>query len=1277
MRPDRPQGTPGRRPDRDGPRRDPRSAGRRYDPIGGGDPTRPGPDDGYDDRYRAGHDDRSYDDAPYGPRSGGSAGRRGRDAAPPTGERRANPADSAPRRRYPREDRAPRTRGYEPSWVRSSGSGVGAAGRAARERRDARNDAGSAGSYASDRRAGGDPGAAGRERGYIDDDRMPYADRWQGATAGQFAQTDDPDTDRYDEVPYSDERYASVPGDDGPDGFIDPYDADPRTTGRAPRSGGYRDEVDPAYDDEAAYDERYARRSRATDRERPRAPVVEDVEALDELAWPATDATDAEWRSPGAPSGERAHGLTGNRDEWARHSPAVDPAAAGDDALADESWSGDATPAPRAGGLRGLAGRLGLRRRGQRAAAPSPGHDPAADWPEDEWAAAPGAANAGDAEGAEDDLPYAPGPDADPSTPPVSARRTVRGRRESLAVDEDARSPWDDQDRVPPITRAEAPAGRFDEVDAAETARYGAPFEPLPALDQDPVDDAGLSGAGPQGQDRYAAEGALYDSPGDHIARRFEDDPDPDRYPVDHAPDDDTAPDDRWEREPDAYEEPDERSDGRWAVEGNEGAPDADEPGEPRADVFGAPSRPGRGERGEGSRPPVWGGSGYAWRFARSLTIPRANRLLRFGAGRVLPGSSRSRFLAMGLPAAEVTDTLAQVRSLDDWAEAWTGTAQRFLGEARRGGDNTPADSARARQMAALCYHVAGFFAFGDDRLARTSRSAANTLFAQSLGLAMPETRRVSVRWRSRQLPGYLTVPSWATGQRPLVVLLNGATTSKEEMILWTDEFLGQGQAVLALDTPGFGEATSLGPVSLDDDDLTDGIFELAADDPTLDPGKVALVGISLGGSVAMRAAAADRRVSAVVAVTPPYEPARWIGASSQVSLAQLAPLFGGYEAMADFVLGLDLPTTIAEVQAQVLIFGAGRDLVVPPPEAARMAAAFGEHATLVWFDDAGHALFDAVPDWTREAAEWLAVVMDVADAPVHQEYTGEEDDPAGSEPVAATDEPDGGAGTPPGVPVPQPVQRIGRPGPRPSGEGEEPAWADASDDGPGDVDAEGVDTRGDERSDAREEPGFGVVEPPRPSSPRITAAPGPAGLTPEPYGAGVFSAEEAPARRSEPVRGYETGLFGPLGDAAARILADEPPPGPTGGDQWRSRIVDGFTRPANDPVDDTREPDVAGDHGAPAATDRSPASRPIVHPGGQAGIYSGIDGRSETGAPADPSDPSGVRTGEDPKMAAGEDVVHDVRPAIGSAGSAGDEIPSDEPDDRHGPFRPPVSRSD
>jgi alpha-beta hydrolase superfamily lysophospholipase len=59
-----------------------------------------------------------------------------------------------------------------------------------------------------------------------------------------------------------------------------------------------------------------------------------------------------------------------------------------------------------------------------------------------------------------------------------------------------------------------------------------------------------------------------------------------------------------------------------------------------------------------------------------------------------------------------------------------------------------------------------------------------------------------------------------------------------------------------------------------------------------------------------------------------------------------------------------------------MLVIGAGRDLIVPPEEALRYCAAAGERGTLLWYPDGSHGLYEALPEWTAEAARWLAAVF-------------------------------------------------------------------------------------------------------------------------------------------------------------------------------------------------------------------------------------------------------------------------------------------------------------
>ncbi len=366
-----------------------------------------------------------------------------------------------------------------------------------------------------------------------------------------------------------------------------------------------------------------------------------------------------------------------------------------------------------------------------------------------------------------------------------------------------------------------------------------------------------------------------------------------------------------------------------------------------------------------------------AWRWVARFSDRHARSVLRLRSARVLPTSMRARFLAMDIPNDILDTTLASITSPDKWANAWIETAQRFLGDYRRQVSSKHLlEAAQARRLAALSYHAAQMFGTGDERTIRTCRAAAASLFAQAQPYVYPDARRLAIPWRAHRLPAYVQTPSGNSGRRGLVVMLGGASTSKEESFAWAESFLRAGMAVLSLDSPGTGEASGVPNPHADDDDVLDGVFEIMQNEPSVDLSQVSIVGVSLGGNLAVRCAAYDRRIMSTVAVTPPFDPARWIGRANPLLIQQLGSLMDTraedpYEASSRY----SLYESVSRLKCPLLVFGAGHDLVVPPSEAQLLTVRGGALASLVWYPHSGHCLYDAIPTWTAEAATWISSV--------------------------------------------------------------------------------------------------------------------------------------------------------------------------------------------------------------------------------------------------------------------------------------------------------------
>ena len=103
---------------------------------------------------------------------------------------------------------------------------------------------------------------------------------------------------------------------------------------------------------------------------------------------------------------------------------------------------------------------------------------------------------------------------------------------------------------------------------------------------------------------------------------------------------------------------------------------------------------------------------------------------------------------------------------------------------------------------------------------------------------------------------------------RAAVILLHGATSTRSSVLAQASVLATHGYGVLMVDARGHGDSdgTAMDFGWYGDQDIIGAVSYLAAERPDVDPGRIALVGMSLGGEEAVGAAAVDRRIRAVVA---------------------------------------------------------------------------------------------------------------------------------------------------------------------------------------------------------------------------------------------------------------------------------------------------------------------------------------------------------------------------------------------------------------------------
>ena len=134
-------------------------------------------------------------------------------------------------------------------------------------------------------------------------------------------------------------------------------------------------------------------------------------------------------------------------------------------------------------------------------------------------------------------------------------------------------------------------------------------------------------------------------------------------------------------------------------------------------------------------------------------------------------------------------------------------------------------------------------------------------------------TERVTFASEGIALTGVLR-----TSDGPQAVVLTGPFTGVKEQVtgLYAERLAAEGFTTLAFDHRGFGESASRGDSVRQHEDSQGKLADLRAAVDLLDGYEVAVVGICLGGGYAMKAAATDPRIRAVVGIAGAYNSPAW-----------------------------------------------------------------------------------------------------------------------------------------------------------------------------------------------------------------------------------------------------------------------------------------------------------------------------------------------------------------------------------------------------------------
>jgi dienelactone hydrolase len=316
------------------------------------------------------------------------------------------------------------------------------------------------------------------------------------------------------------------------------------------------------------------------------------------------------------------------------------------------------------------------------------------------------------------------------------------------------------------------------------------------------------------------------------------------------------------------------------------------------------------------------------------------------------------RFTMNGVTAGDFERITSGLDSWNDWCAAWSAVAAEHEQLGRDAlADGRDMSAGAHLSQAAVYYHFAKF------------------LFVNDLD-QMREAHAKAVRCLTEALP-YLDPPGkpHGRGPHPVMIMLPGLDSTKEELRSTEDLFLERGIATLSVDGPGQGEAEYDLAIRGDWEVPGGAIIDYVITQPSLDPSRIGVWGVSLGGYYAPRVASGDERIQACIALAGPFTFAdNWDNLPSLTREAFRVRSKSPDAETARVKAGeLTMAGRAERIRCPLLAVMGKLDRLIPWQQAERLVDEAGGPAALLLLEQGNHGCANLAPFHRYRTADWAA----------------------------------------------------------------------------------------------------------------------------------------------------------------------------------------------------------------------------------------------------------------------------------------------------------------
>jgi dipeptidyl aminopeptidase/acylaminoacyl peptidase len=329
------------------------------------------------------------------------------------------------------------------------------------------------------------------------------------------------------------------------------------------------------------------------------------------------------------------------------------------------------------------------------------------------------------------------------------------------------------------------------------------------------------------------------------------------------------------------------------------------------------------------------------------------------------------RFVSNGVLLADFEDVTGSLERWEDWCKAWSARAavHEVLGrESLKEGYKLTASEHLIR--AGIYYHFAKFVFVQDPGQMRAAHRKAVECYRDGVAHSRPYPgKRVAIPFEGKTIFGVLR------GSGPVLIMAPGLDSTKEELHAYEEPFLARGMATLAIDGPGQGEAEYEIPICGDYERAAQAVCDWIEQRGDLDAKRIAIWGVSLGGYYAPRAAAYEKRISACIALSGPFEWDRiWDALPDLTRETFRVRSHASSERQArEKAKALTMVDAAKEIRCPMFIVTGRQDRLVPAAHAEQLARSVAGPVELMVVEDGGHNANNRPYRYRSRTADWLA----------------------------------------------------------------------------------------------------------------------------------------------------------------------------------------------------------------------------------------------------------------------------------------------------------------